>query len=110
MQVGFRRFKWLSTPSAWQNMQNRRERRGAAIKAHLDMMDGINAALSNAQQNQLSGMAKNAAQAALTRVQADAKAKSAAVVNQIDSAQSVLGAAKAAGSSNATSTVLDTLA
>jgi hypothetical protein len=110
MQVGFRRFRWLNTPSAWQDMQHRRERRGALIKAHLDMMAGINAALSSAQQNQISGMATNAAHAALNRVQGDAKAKNAEVVKQIDSAQSVLNAAKGAGSSNAVSTALDTIA
>ena len=110
MQVGFRRIKWFNTRSAWQDMQHHRERRSAAIKQHLDMVDGINVALANAQQNQISGMASNAAHAALNRVQAVAKAKSAEIVNQIDNAQNVLDTAKAAGSSSATATVLDTVA
>jgi hypothetical protein len=90
MQVGFRRIKWFNTPSAWQDMQNRRERRSAAIKAHLDMMDGVNTALSGALQNNISGIATNAVQAAASRIQADAKAKSAEITKQIDSAQKVL--------------------
>ena len=90
MQVGFRRIKWFNPPSAWQDMQHRRERRSAAIKAHLDMMDAVNTAFSAAQQNNISGVATNAAQAALKRIQADAKAKSAEILKHIDSAQSVL--------------------
>ena len=111
MQVGFRRIKWFTTPSAWQDLQHRRERRSAAIKQHLDMMDAISGALSNALQNNISGIANNAGQAALKRVQAEGKAKSAEVVKQIDSAQSVLDAAKSsAGQSDSTSTMLDTVA
>jgi hypothetical protein len=111
MQVGFRHFKWLNTPSAWQDMQHRRERRAALIKQHLDMMAGINSALSNALQNKISGSSSNAAQAALKRVQADGKAKSAEITKQIDSAQGVLDQTKAAtGSSGGNPTVLDTVA
>jgi len=111
MQVGFRRIKWFNTQTAWQDMQHRRERRAAAIKQHLDMMDGINTAVSNALQNNISGMSSNAAQAALQRVQADAKAKSAELTKQIDSAQSVLDQTKAGTTSPAgNATVLDTVA
>jgi len=90
MQVGFRGIKWLNTRSAWQDMQYRRQRRSAAIKAHLDMMSGVTSALTSAQQNQISGFATNAVKAAAARIQADAKAKSAQITKQIDSAQSVL--------------------
>ena len=90
MQIGFRRGRWSNTPSAWQDMQNRRERRSAAIKAHLDMMNAVNTAFSSAHQNNISGFAANAVQAAAARIQADAKAKSAAITKQIDSAQHVL--------------------
>ena len=111
MQVGFRRFKWFNTPSAYQDMQHRRERRAAAIKQHLDMMDGINAALSNTLQNNISGKSSNAANAALARLQADAKAKSAEMTKQIDSAQSLVDQTKAGSTgTSSTSTILDTVA
>ena len=106
MQVGFRRF---NTPSAWQNMQQQRERRGAAIKARLDMMNAVNNAFASAQQNNISGLAKIAAQAALNRVQAAAKAKQADMVKGIDDAQSLIGQTGTGTSADGTSTV-DTVA
>jgi alcohol dehydrogenase YqhD (iron-dependent ADH family) len=111
MQVGFRRFKWLTMPSAYQSMKNHRLHRAEAIKRHLNMMDGINAALANAQQNQISGMSSNAAQTALARLQAAAKAKSAEITKGIDAAQSLVDQTKAvsAGTSG-NSNVLDTIA
>jgi hypothetical protein len=101
MQVGFRHIKWFNHPSAWQDMQNRRERRSAAIKAHLDMMNAVNNAFATAQQNSISGLAKIAAQAALNRVQAAAKAKQAEVLKGIDEAQSLIGQNDTIGSNSA---------
>src|SRR5690348_6631903 len=105
MQVGFRHFKWLNTPSAWQDLQQRRQRRAAAIQQQLDRMNSINTALTSAHQDQISGAASNAAHAALSRVQAEGKAKSAEITKQIDNAQSVLDAAKSATGSTTVDTV-----
>jgi hypothetical protein len=111
MDVGFRRIKWFSTKSAWKDMQDRRARRAEAIKRHLDMMDSINTAMSGAQQNKISGMSLNAAQSALTRIQALAKAKSSEITAKIDSAQALVDSTQATVSpTTGTSTMLDTVA
>jgi len=95
MDVGFKRIKWFKSRSAYQDMQYRRQRRAEAIQRHMDMMEGINAAMSAAQQNRISGLSTLAAQAGIKRVQEMANAKAAEVTKQIDSAQSVVNASTA---------------
>ena len=97
--------RWLNTPSAWQDIQYRRERRGAAIKQRLDLMNGAGTAIAGALQNNISGFASNAVQAAVARIQADAKAKSVEMTKQIDDAQRVLDATKASTGSGGVNTV-----
>jgi hypothetical protein len=108
MNVGFRRIKWFTQKSAWQDMQDHRARRAEAIKRNTAMMDGIAAAMSDAQQNYISGMSNNAAQAALKRVQALGQAKVAEMTKQIENAQSLVDSTQPA-SSNGTAAVLDTV-
>jgi hypothetical protein len=114
MDVGFKRIKWFKTRSAYEDMQYRRQRRAEAIKKHLELADNVNTAMSNAQQNKISGMSTVAAQAALKRVQGMAKAKSTEITRQIDSAQRLVDTTQASTSSStttsSTSGVLDTVA
>ena len=110
MDVGFRRIKWLNMRSAWKDMQYHRERRAAAIKRHTAMMDAINAAMSNAQQNKIAGLSRNAAQAALKRVQSQAIAKTTEMTAQIDKAQKLVDQTQSsAPETTGNATVLDTV-
>jgi sensor histidine kinase regulating citrate/malate metabolism len=110
MDVGFRRISWVKTRSAWQDMQYHRKRRAAAIKRHTAMMDAINAAFSAAQQNKISGMANNAAQAALKRVQALGQTKLDEMTKKIESAQSLVDQTQSSmPETSGSSTVLDTV-
>jgi hypothetical protein len=109
-------FNWLPRKSAWREMQDRRQQRAKFIQSDLDNMDAVNTSMSSALQNNITGAATNAAQAALTRVQAKAKTTSDTITRQIDAAQSVLNQAQAGSTSvvSTTSTtdssVLDTVA
>jgi hypothetical protein len=110
MDVGFKRIKWFKNRSAWQDMEYHRKRRAEAIKHHLELMDAVNTALSGAQQNRITGMSSNAAQAALARIQTDAKAKSAEITKQVDSAQSLVDQTQSSvPEASGTSTMLDTV-
>ena len=90
MTVGFKRIKWFNSRSAYQDMQYHRQRRAAAIQKNLEMMDAVNTALSDTQQNKISGLSMLSAQAAMQRVQDLAKAKSQEITKRIDSAQSLV--------------------
>jgi hypothetical protein len=94
--------------SAWQDMQEHRMRRADAIERHTAMMVSVNRAFFGAQQNKISGMANNAAQAALKRVQALGQAKAAEMTKQIDEAQKLVDNTQPTSSSS-TATVLDTV-
>jgi hypothetical protein len=104
--VGFNNhFHWINTRSAWQDIEYHRQLRAQSIQQDQDTTDAANSAMFNAQQNKISAAATNAAQAALTRIKAAAKAKNDAVTAQIDSAQSVLTQAqKATASATSTTT------
>jgi len=107
--VGFNdHFHWISTRSAWQDIQYHRQLRAQSIQQDQDNMDAANTAMFNAQQNNISTGATNAAQAALTRLQTTANAQSDAINSQIDSAQSLLTQTQTATSSSTTSTASST--
>ena len=111
MNVGFKRIKWFSSRTAYQDMQAYRQRRAQAIKKHMDLTDSVNMAMSDAQQNKITGLTLLAAQAGMKRVQDMAKAKAAIMTKQIDDAQRVVDSAEATKSttSTGTSTMLDTV-
>ncbi len=78
-------------------------------------MDLINSAISNALQNNITGASNNAANAALKRVQAVAKAKNAETTKALDKALSLVDKTKASLAASSTtvsssSSVLDTVA
>ena len=106
--VGTTHFNWLPTRSAWQELEYHRVLRAAALQDELDAVTAINSAMSAALQNNISGSATNAAQAALKRVQAAAKAKNAETTKNIDQAQKLIDNTKASlgadASANTTST------
>jgi hypothetical protein len=110
MNVGFKGIKWLKSKSAYQDMQHQRARRAEFNKKQQAMMDAVNAAISNAQQDKISGLSNLAAQAAVKRVQELAKAKAEEMTKQIDDAKSLVDKTQ---SGNATksgnSTMLDTV-
>src|SRR5215470_403650 len=70
-------FNWLPRVSAWQEMQNWRDRQANAAVA-ADTASAIISKMSGAATSQIQGSAKLAAQAALDRVNAAIKAKQAA--------------------------------
>jgi hypothetical protein len=92
------RFNWLPQPSAWQQMQSWRAKRAAAVQKDLDNMDMVSTSMGNALQNNITQSATNAAQVALSRIQNSAKATSANLTSQIDSAQSVIDQAQSSSS------------
>lgn len=92
--IGIKRFNWLPNRSAWQETEYRRIKRAAAMKEDQATMDTINSAMSTALQNKISGSSNIAANVALKRVQAAAKAKSAETTKQIDEAQKLINKTK----------------
>ena len=108
--------RWIRTRSAWQDMEYHRIRRAAAMKEDQANMDLINSAMSNALQNNITGASNNAANAALKRIQAAAKAKNAETIKALDKAQSLVDKTKASLAASSTTTVsssssvLDTVA
>ena len=68
-------FYWLPTTTAWQDAEAWRARRAAMTQDFLDNNDLINASFADAATNLGAGIAKLAANAALLRINAAAKAK-----------------------------------
>ena len=88
--IGNVRFNWVKTRSAWQDMEYRRAKRAQFIKDDIARMEATNATFSNAFQNRISQSANIAAEAALKRVNSDAKAKLLENAKQIEEAQALL--------------------
>ena len=111
MNVGFKRIKWLKSRSAYQDMQQHRQRRAEFTKKHQAMMDAVNLAMSNAQHNKISGLSNLAAEAAVKRVRAMALAKADELTKQIDDAKGLVDKTKAGiAPSTGSSNMLDTVA
>jgi hypothetical protein len=114
MNVGeFRRFNWLPMQPAWKDMEIRRARRAEMLKQEQANMDAMNSAMDTAMQNRISLSANIAANAALKRVQAAAKAKTTEVTKQIDDAQNLIKKTtppKSDSPAPSSSTLLDTVA
>src|SRR5947208_1397981 len=77
MSISSSRFNWVQTPSAWQQMQNWYAQRKAANQEFLANMSAVSDAFSGATINQSSGAANLAAQAAIDRLNGEAKARQA---------------------------------
>jgi hypothetical protein len=77
--------------TAWQEMKYYRAQRAAMVQDAQSLMDTASSSIASALQNQVSGAANNAAQAALDRINVLAQATQATVNKQIDQAQSLLG-------------------
>ena len=75
MAIETKHFYWLPTPTAWQEAEAWRARRQAMAQDFLAASDAVNASFANAATDQIAGMAKLAANAAVGRIKAAAKAK-----------------------------------
>ncbi len=110
MNVGFKRIKWFKNRSAYQDMQQHRQRRAEFTRKHQAMMDAVNLAMSNAQYNKISGLSNLAAEAAVKRVREMALAKTDELTKQIDDAKGLVDKTKASTtSSTGSSNMLDTV-
>ena len=85
-------YKMTFGRTAWQDMQYYRAQRVQMAQDAQSLMDTASSAIQTALQNQVSGAANNAAQAALDRIHALAQATSTNVNKQISQAQSLLNA------------------
>ncbi len=85
MSIGIRKFGWLRTPSAWQQAETWRARRASFVESSISASDIVNATFAQAATDQGKGLAKLATQAAVKRVQAEAKSKIDATIAGIDS-------------------------
>ena len=83
-----------SGTTALQNLQSKRAALASSLAATQSALASITDAMSSAQQDKISGLATLAAQAAIARVQADAKAKAAEITKSLDSAQKSLDDSK----------------
>jgi hypothetical protein len=110
---GIKKFGWVKQRSAYQDMVYHRERRAAFAKQDQANLEAMNAAMSGALQNKISQASNLAANAALKRVQAAAKAKIEETNKQIDEAQKLIDKTKtttATTTTSSSSSVLDTVA
>jgi hypothetical protein len=80
--------------TSWQEIKYYRKQRAAMVSNAQSLMSTASTSLFGALQNQVSGSANNAAQVALDRINALAKATQTNVNSQIDQAQSLLSASK----------------
>ncbi|HKA70680.1 MAG TPA: hypothetical protein VKE26_02690 [Xanthobacteraceae bacterium] len=84
-----KKFNWLPQPSAWQQSQAWREKRQAMIQDFQSKTDAFASAFGTAMANQIDGQAQLTTQIVMSRLQAQAKAKSAqfaslsSLVNQL---------------------------
>lgn len=80
--------------SAWQKLKSQRAAMASNLASAQSTLNSITSSFSSAQQDNITGLGTLAANAAIARVRADAKAKAATLTAQIDSAQSALKDAK----------------
>jgi hypothetical protein len=75
MAIETKHFYWLPTPTPWQEAERWRLRRQALARDFAASNDLVNASFAQAATDQIEGIAKLAATAAVTRIKAAAKAK-----------------------------------
>jgi hypothetical protein len=104
--TGFNRFGLKSArqnqKSAWQTMKANRARIAASLSSAQSNLSSITSAFASAQQNRISGLGILAANAALARVQAEAKAKSTEILTQIDGVQKTINDTNTASTASTT--------
>jgi hypothetical protein len=96
MKVGFGYFSRGRSYSAWQTLQDNRAKRAAVLQQAQANIQAVGSSISNAMLNHISGGANNAANAAISRIQAEGRAKNAAALKQFDAARNLLNQAKTA--------------
>ncbi|OYY07594.1 MAG: hypothetical protein B7Y70_14325 [Rhizobiales bacterium 35-68-8] len=84
--------------SAWAKLKSQRAAMANNLASAQSTLNSITSSFSSAQQDNITGLGTLAANAAIARVRADAKAKAATLTAQIDSAQSALNDAKSVSS------------
>jgi hypothetical protein len=94
MKVGFGYFSQGRSYSDWQTLQDNRAKRAALLQQAQANIQAVGSSLSNAMLNHISGGANNAAKAAISRIQAEGRAKNAAALKQFDAAQKLLNQTK----------------
>ncbi len=103
-------FNWLPTRTAWQEAEAWRARRQAMVQETLNAGDTFNALFATAASDQIEGLAKLAAQAAIKRIKAAGKAKIDQVLLKLDPSLTALDKNKTASSktsSSSTTTKVD---
>jgi hypothetical protein len=90
LKIGFGTLGRARSYSAWQRLQDNRGRRAAMLQQAQANIQAVGSAISNAMLNHISGGANNAANAAISRIQAENKVKTAAALKQFDAAQTLL--------------------
>lgn len=83
-----------SGSTALQNLQAKRAGIASSLASAQARLNSITSSFASAQQDKINGLGILAAQAAIARVQADAKAKAAEITKNIDAAQAAVDNAK----------------
>jgi len=82
-----KKFNWLPQASAWQEAQAWRDKRRAAVESFQSNIDAFSSGVGTAMSNQNDGQVQLTTQIVMSRLQAQAKAKSdqfAAISNAVD--------------------------
>jgi hypothetical protein len=79
--TAIRKFNWLPLPSAWKQAEAWRARRAAMASDQVNASDTFNSMFAKANTDKIAGMAKIAGDAALKRINAEAKAKFDEIAN-----------------------------
>lgn len=88
------RFVMPTVNSAWTKMKANREKLGASMSATQSTLASVSNSFAQVQADKISGLANLSAQAALSRINAERKEKSVAMLKQIDGAQASIDKAK----------------
>ena len=79
--TAIKKFNWLPQPSAWKQMEAWRARRAAMAADQVNASDTFNAMFAKANTDKIAGMAKLAGDAALKRINTEAKGKFDEIAN-----------------------------
>jgi hypothetical protein len=82
--VQWRKLNWVSTPGAWQEAQAWREKRRAQAEFFESHTSEVLTRVANAQTSQIDGSVTIAFQVAVGRIQAQAKAKTSALMSRLN--------------------------
>lgn len=82
--IQIKKMNWVRTPSAYESLQTWRAKRQAAVAEFETLASSTASAFGAAWSNQISGLSDLAANAAMTRISAEGKAKIEAATSAID--------------------------